>query len=133
MSKIKNNKECQVIDYRYDVGFRGRVESEIVPTITTHSSGFSGMPMIAEQSGGGSNMEEETNLSIRKLTPIECFKLMGFEKQDLENCRDFSDAALYHVAGDSIITTVLCAIFGSMTDLNYIKIIDDYVEKLAKE
>lgn len=52
-TKIKENKDIQVIDFRYDEGFRGRIESDIAPTLTTKSSGFSGMPMIAERSGGG--------------------------------------------------------------------------------
>ena len=72
-------------------------------------------------------------LRIRKLTPKECFKLMGFDKQDYESVREFADAALYHVAGNSIITTVLVAIIGSMTGLDYISIINNYVENLTKE
>ena len=51
-TKIKN-EELQVIDYRYDDGIRGRVESDVSSTLTTKSSGFSGMPMIMKSSGGG--------------------------------------------------------------------------------
>ena len=51
-TKIKN-EELQVIDYRYDEGIRGRVESDISSTLTTKTSGFSGMPMIMKSSGGG--------------------------------------------------------------------------------
>ena len=76
-------------------------------------------------------MEQKDKLSIRKLTPLECYKLMGFEKKDLDACREFSDSALYHVAGDSIITTVLVAIIGSMTDIDYVRKIEDYVESLT--
>ena len=48
-TKIKKNEEIQIVDYRYDEGFRGRVESQVCSTITTKSSGFSGLPMIMKQ------------------------------------------------------------------------------------
>ena len=51
-TKIKN-KELQVVDYRYDEGIRGRVDDNISSTLTTKSSGFSGMPMIMKMNGGG--------------------------------------------------------------------------------
>lgn len=47
-TKIKN-EELQVVDYRYDEGIRGRVESDVSSTLTTKTSGFSGMPMIMKQ------------------------------------------------------------------------------------
>ena len=51
-TKVKN-EELQVVDYRYDEGIRGRVDSDISSTITTKASGFSGMPMIMKMNGGG--------------------------------------------------------------------------------
>ena len=52
------------------------------------------------------------NLHIRKLTPYECFALMGVKDEDFENCaKNQSDSSLYHLAGDSIVTNCLCAIF----------------------
>ena len=45
-TKIKN-EEIQCVDYRYDEGFRGRVDSGVSATLTTKSSGFSGQPMVA--------------------------------------------------------------------------------------
>ena len=53
MKRIKDNTDLQVCDYRYDEGIRGRTEHNIVPTLTTKSSGFSGSPMIMKSSGGG--------------------------------------------------------------------------------
>ena len=51
-------------------------------------------------------------LAIRKLTPKECFRLMGVKDYDYENCaKNQSDASLYHLAGDSIVVNVLMAIF----------------------
>ena len=52
------------------------------------------------------------DLRIRKLTPKECFRLMGVKDEDYEKCaKNQSNASLYHLAGDSIVTNCLCAIF----------------------
>lgn len=51
--RIKPNEEIQCVDFRYDEGFRGRNDLGLVSTITTKNSGYSGMPMIMKQSGGG--------------------------------------------------------------------------------
>ena len=52
------------------------------------------------------------NLRIRKLTPKECFRLMGVKDEDYEKCaKNQSDNSLYHLAGDSIVVNVLMAIF----------------------
>lgn len=53
MKKINLNKEFQVADFRYDEGLRGRTESDVVPTLTTKSSGISGLPLILNNGGGG--------------------------------------------------------------------------------
>lgn len=39
-----------------------------------------------------------------------------------------TDSAIYHVAGDSIVVTVLMAIFGEMLGIDYRKKIGEYVE-----
>lgn len=52
---------------------------------------------------------------IRKLTPKECFRLMGVKDEDFERvARNQSDSSLYHLAGDSIVVDVLMAIFKEM-------------------
>ena len=52
------------------------------------------------------------NLRIRKLTPRECFRLMGVKDEDFDKVKkNQSDASLYHLAGDSIVVNVLMAIF----------------------
>lgn len=53
-----------------------------------------------------------SNLRIRKLTPKECFRLMGVKDEDFEKiAENQSNASLYHLAGDSIVVDVLMAIF----------------------
>ena len=52
------------------------------------------------------------NMRIRKLTPKECFRLMGVKDEDYEKCaKNQSNASLYHLAGDSIVVNVLMEIF----------------------
>lgn len=53
-----------------------------------------------------------SDLRIRKLTPKECFRLMGVKDEDFEKVsKNQSNASLYHLAGDSIVVNVLMAIF----------------------
>ena len=74
---------------------------------------------------------QEKGLRIRKLLPLECLKLMGFTKKDYQSLRDIglSDAAIFHCAGDSIVTTVLLALFSQFFDNNiHIELIEKYLE-----
>ena len=48
------------------------------------------------------------NLRIRKLTPKECWRLMGFDDEDYEKASKVcSNAQLYKQAGNSIVVNVL--------------------------
>ena len=52
------------------------------------------------------------NLRIRKLTPRECFRLMGFDDADFDKAAQFcSNTQLYKQAGNSIVVSVLMSIF----------------------
>lgn len=64
-------------------------------------------------------------VSIRKLTPLECWRLMGQADEDFYkakaalnktyyNDKDKSNSQLYKQAGNSIVVDVLTAIFGQM-------------------
>ena len=50
--------------------------------------------------------EQTTNYRIRKLTPTECYRPMGFEDKDVNAAREvgMSNSSLYKQAGNSIIT-----------------------------
>ena len=54
-----------------------------------------------------------TEYRIRKLTPKECWRLMGFSDTDIDNAIavGMSNAQLYKQAGNSIVVDVLMAIF----------------------
>ena len=54
---------------------------------------------------------------IRKLTPKECWRLMGFSDEDFEKAAKVnSNTQLYKQAGNSIVKDVLMAIFRQMID-----------------
>lgn len=55
------------------------------------------------------------NYRIRKLTPKECWRLMGFTDDEFEKAAAVnSNTQLYKQAGNSIVVDVLVAIFGEM-------------------
>lgn len=64
---------------------------------------------------GDKNKIINKNLRIRRLTPKECFRLMGVKDSDYEKIKQGqSDVSLYHMAGDAIVSTIPMAIFGSL-------------------
>lgn len=73
-------------------------------------------------------------MRIRKLVPCECLKLMGFTPEDYESLRKvgMSDSAIYHMAGDSIITTCLVGLLAQFVEKDHALIIEKYVETLKE-
>lgn len=51
---------------------------------------------------------------IRKLTPRECFRLMGVKDEQFDRLHDLSNTQLYKLAGNSIVVDVLEAIFKNL-------------------
>lgn len=87
---------------------RGRVieEGTICPTITTESIPSVLDDWIWEVDG------IKYRIRIRKLTPKECWRLMGFDDEDFEKAEKVnSNTQLYKQAGNSIVVDVLEAIF----------------------
>ena len=57
----------------------------------------------------------ETTQRVRKLTPLECWRLMGFSDDDFRKAAKVnSNSQLYKQAGNSIVKQVLMAIFKQM-------------------
>lgn len=57
----------------------------------------------------------ENQYRIRKLTPLECWRLMDFSDEDFEKAAQVnSNTQLYKQAGNSIVRNVLVAILGQM-------------------
>lgn len=65
---------------------------------------------------------EEAQLRIRKLTPRECFRLMGLKDEDIDLVMENqTNSSAYHLAGDSICITVLMAIFSKLFEINWLE------------
>ena len=75
---------------------RGRVGKQIGNTLDT-----------------GCQQGEVTNYRIRKLTPTECFRLMGVDDTDIDKIQasGISNSQQYKMAGNSIVVDVLYHIF----------------------
>ena len=64
----------------------------------------------------------KTGLRIRKLTPKECFRLMGLKDEDIDLViENQTISRSYHLAGDSIVTTCMMAIFSKLFDIDWTK------------
>lgn len=78
----------------------------IIPTLTS-----------AMGQGGGHVPMHNYDLRIRKLTPKECWRLMGFSDEDFEKAEKVnSNTQLYKQAGNSIVVNVLMEIFKKLFD-----------------
>lgn len=70
-------------------------------------------PSLCAGTHGYSMGNIQTNTRIRRLTPKECWELMGFSNKDFEKAANIptSDTQLYKQAGNSIVVPVLEKIF----------------------
>ena len=68
--------------------------------------------LCAQSNNTLTKIKEPQSLRIRKLTPKECWRLMGFDDEDFEKAEKVcSNSQLYKQAGNSIVVNVLMAIF----------------------
>lgn len=99
---------------------RGRVQGggDISPTLTCESGNIVKIDVEEIE-----NMEEEktqetekkTKYRIRKLTPLETWRLMNFSDEDFYKAQKVnSNSQLYKQSGNSIVCGVLCAIFSQL-------------------
>ena len=98
-------------------------KNEAVGTITTNTSvGSSGVFAVAES----------PHYRIRKLTERECFRLMGVKDADSDRVAKHQvKSSMYHLAGDSIVTACLVAIFGEMFGADWRGTIKELQEDIA--
>ncbi len=110
--KVKNNTKLGYLKaYKYDGVYtlignkRGTVSPQSIHTITTRQD----YGVVV----GGGNITN--NLRIRKLTPKECWRLMGFDDEDFNKAEKVnSNTQLYKQAGNSIVVNVLEAILTNL-------------------
>lgn len=100
MNRIESQESlCHTLDTRCDCLGVLVEESEINELGRKHSIG----DQVAY---------DKPSYRIRKLTPKECFRLMGVNDEDYDKiAQNQSDSSLYHLAGDSIVVNVLMSIF----------------------
>jgi DNA (cytosine-5)-methyltransferase 1 len=110
----------------------GRVYSDsgLSPTLNTMQGGGR-EPKIIEDFYKGRNPREyenesptirsertglkvDTGYRIRKLTPRECWRLMGVKDEQYDKLHDISNTQLYKMAGNSIVVDVLMGIFKNL-------------------
>lgn len=90
------------------------------------SNGLS--PTLTTNCGGNFEPKFKILNKWRKITPQESFRLMGVLDKDIEKTK-VSNAQQYKQAGNSIVVSVLMAIFGALLDLDYETIIKKIYDK----
>lgn len=96
---LSDKQVKMLLDANYDQNKRFYKPEGVSPTISTMGGGHR-QPKI-----------ELKNSKIRKLTPKECWRLMGFDDSDFEKADKVnSNSQLYKQAGNSIVVNVLEAI-----------------------
>jgi len=94
---------CYDASYPESTTRRGRVQNngDVTPTLT--AEGCKNINYV------------ETQYRIRKLTPKECWRLMGYTDEDFNRASKVnSNTQLYKQAGNAIVKQVLMAIFSQM-------------------
>lgn len=81
------------------------------PSLSTMNGG-NRQPKVIE---GSFDFNDVDSFEIRKLTPLECWRLMGISDEDFNKVRDLnSDTQLYKQAGNAIVVDVLVDIFRNL-------------------
>ena len=88
--------EPKIIDDTLGFEKEARIYDDTAPTLRSSRSGLK---------------VTDAKYRIRKLTPRECFRLMGFTDNDFDKIHGISNTQLYKMAGNSIVVNVLEAIF----------------------
>mgnify|MGYP000850686579 CR=1 FL=1 len=98
-------------------------ENNFVANINPSGKGMNGnvyrtnlSPTLTTNKGEGIKILQNNDYRIRKLTPLECWRLMGFRDLDYYAAKSIgtSNAQLYKQAGNSIVVTILEAIFRNL-------------------
>ena len=86
--------------------------------VKVRTDGLVGTIMTNGSSAKKNNRICCTDFRIRKLTPRECFRLMGFTDEEFDRIHNISNTQLYKQAGNSIVVNVLTAIFNELFNQN---------------
>lgn len=97
--------------------------SEVSGVITNQSQSFGYRPPMKGYSktlkANANDAGVVESFRVRKLTPRECYRLMGFTDEQFDRSQAFSsDSQLYKQAGNSIVVDVLYYIFGKLFEVD---------------
>ena len=108
-------------NYARNFGSKGKVQDldGICSTLqAAMGSGGGNVPIVKESF--------MSNLRIRKLTPKECWRLMGFDDEDFEKAEKVnSNTQLYKQAGNSIVVDVLEHLFKEIMEVLDVKKVEE--------
>ena len=87
---------------------RGVVQKDMIPTLKTTSTDIA---VVVD--------DPNELISLRRLTPRECFRLMGWSDSSIDKAFSCgtSDTQLYKMAGNSIVVNCLTRIFESLKEI----------------
>ena len=120
---------CNCIAARYDAGIQNQksigcmvVEPNKDPIVIGSMQAHAAVktdgicPTLTEAMGmGGGQVPVHTyGVRIRKLTPRECWRLMGFLDEEFDRVHGISNSQLYKQAGNSIVVNVLSALLSQL-------------------
>ena len=120
---------CNCIAARYDAGIQNQksigcmvVEPYKDPIVIGSMQAHAAVktdgicPTLTEAMGmGGGQVPVHTyGVRIRKLTPRECWRLMGFKDEEFDRVHGISNSQLYKQAGNSIVVNALSALLSQL-------------------
>ncbi len=88
-------------------------------------------PTLTTMQGGNRQPKVITQSRVRKLMPNECFKLMGVPNR-INKLTPVSNSQQYKQAGNSIVTTVLMAIFGELLGMDWQRKVKELVNEMVE-
>lgn len=110
-------------------GYRVRSMKDVAFTLTSTGGGFSRTGLyfddvqptklqgeIIDDNGRGAIVVGGYKYHVRKLTPRECYRIMGWKDKTIDKILELnlSDTSHYFVCGNSIVVNCLIAIFGEL-------------------
>ena len=121
--------ELVSISSKNSQGYRIRSLKDVAFTLTSSGGGFSKTGLylddvsttdvvggIVDDGGRGAVVVDGHKWHVRKATPRECYRLMGWKDDKIDEILTLglSDSSHYFVCGNSIVVTCLMAIFGEL-------------------
>ncbi len=106
-SIVASNFRSNIAERKMFNPYNNKEIKDIAPTQTTSCGNTTSSSTVLISEDG------ESYFRIRKLTPLECWRLMGFDDYDFYKAKSvgISDTQLYKQAGNSIVVNVLEFIF----------------------